>query len=656
MTTSAEFGDTPIRGEGRLTGRPSRRAGTVLIATGVALLAAAPPALAQTTGHGGHGVPFTATGPEWLAVALRAVVFTAGAVVAGAGLVRFWSGPPGERSTRFLFGAAVLATLALGLSVPTLGTGVLLAVGQGTLTLLVPVLLRRAGAGFAAGAALGVLLAWEAATATTGWALATGWVHTLSGAVWLGAAVLVVAGEPGTRRELLRRLGPPAGVAALVVLASGLVGAWQAQLRPDLTSAQSLFGQLVALETVLVLAVAWLGLRAYRRLAGPAPEPAHRRPDAVAATHRTPAGSRALFTGRLHRFAGPRALERLGQVGVVALAAALLTGVSLPALAPPVAPAEAGQLLVRTVALGERSTAVVVAPHRPGPNLVHISAAGVRVGTDPAHLVPATARPGTAGSWAVVDLPEGRSRLWVDDGTTRVPLRIEPVGDPAPASLTGPDGPECLTAALGGFLGAGGAPGCPADGLSAADAQTLRATVDFLGGRGMSLHPVGDGSPRAAAAMAEVRAVADARGVRVDEIGDPASAVLVLGGWEQADRLVTAHAQGLAAPGGVYLAPWLATAPLLGHGTGAISALSFDPRGTSSQRYLAALRSESVPALASPAGLAAWQGGDAATPTRLYASAQVAFLPPELGHAHGDEQGWIPGGTMTAVTGPLQAP
>ena len=37
----------------------------------------------------------------------------------------------------------------------------------------------------------------------------------------------------------------------------------------------------------------------------------------------------------------------------------------------------------------------------------------------------------------------------------------------------------------------------------------------------------------------------------------------------------------------------------------------------------------------------------------LYASAQISFLPAVLGHQHGDTAGWVPGGMLIPVTGPL---
>lgn len=602
---------------------------------GLVLLSAAP-ALAQTGGHGGHGVSVAAAAQGWVAVVLRCVVLTASAVVAGAALLRPLSGPPGPRTGRVVLGAAAIAAVGLALSVPTLGTVMIWALGQATLTVLAAALLPRVIPSVGAGVALVAVLGWEAVVDRAGSASLLGWVHTVSASVWLAAAVLVVAGQPGTRRALLRRHIPVAVAATLLLVGTGVVRAWQAQLRPDATTAGSLFGQVVVAKTVLFAAAVVLAVLAYRRLRGSVHVPAHRRfPE--------------------------RPLELLGRAGVTVLAVALLAGASLAALDPPVAAGEAGNPVLRTVAVGARSVPVVVAPHRPGPNLVYVGALGYRVGTDPEHLVDATVRHGAPGGWAVIDLPAGRSQLWIGDADHRVPLRLDAAGPASPlGALTGPDGPECLTAVVGGFA-AGALPvRCPADVLADSDAATLRSLVGFLGGRGHSVHPVVDGSPRSMAALAEVHEAAAQRGVRVDDTTDPAGVVLLLGGWEQADQLLVEHARGAAAPNGIYLAPWLATAPLLRYSTGAITALRFDPRGERATRYLAALRARAVPALASPAGLAGWSGGAAVHPgseaTRLYASARVAFLPAEFGHAHGEGDGWMPGGTLTPVTAPLPEP
>lgn len=630
--------------------RPGMPAGASRVTTvtglvvGLVVLSSAP-AFAQTGGHGEHGVSVAAAAQGWVAIMLRCVVLTASAVVAGVALLRPLSGPPGPRTARVVLGAAAIAAGGLAFSVPTLGTATIWALGQATLTVLAATLLPRVIPAAGAGALLVVVLGWEAVVDRAGSASLLGWVHTVSASVWLAAAVLVVAGEPGTRRALLRRHIPVAVAAALLLAGTGVVRAWQAQLRPDATSAGSLFGQVVVTKAVLFVAVVVLAVLAYRRLRESTHVPAHRRlPE--------------------------RPGERLGRAGVTVLAVALLAGASLAAVDPPVAAAKAGEPVLRTIAVGARSVPVVVAPHRPGPNLVHVGALGYRVGTDPEHLVDAAARRGATGGWALIDLPAGRSQLWIGDGEHRVPLRLDAAGPASPlGALTGPDGPECLTAVVGGYVTGRadtGRPGgalpvrCPAAVLTDSDAATLRTLVGFLHGRGLSVHPVVDGSPRSMAALVEVHQAAAPRGIRLAKAAEPGGAVLLLGGWEQADQLLVEHTRGAAAPSGIYLAPWLATAPLLRYSTGAITALRFDPRGELAARYLAALRARAVPALASPAGLAGWSGGAAGDPgpgaTRLYASARIAFLPAELGHAHGEPDGWLPGGTLTPVTAPLPEP
>ncbi|MGH3978848.1 MAG: hypothetical protein ACRDRZ_07590, partial [Pseudonocardiaceae bacterium] len=436
---------------------------------------------------------------------------------------------------------------------------------------------------------------------------------------------VVATAEAGRRRPLLHRLAPVAIGSAALLAGTGLLQAWEAQLRPDTTSAGSAFGRLVALEAVLFVAVVVGGVLALRRTT-----------DA-----RLPSAPVTALAG--------------------GLAAALVTGASLAALDPPVAAAEAGRPVLREVTVAGEQLRLVVVPHRPGPNLVHLSRDGYLVGTDPDRLVPAGRRPGAAGGWAVVDLPAGRSQLWVGNRTDRVPVRIEARDAAAPLpGVTGPDGPECLTAVLGGVTGgAGAAPRCPSEHLTAADADTVRRMVRFLAGRGIpGVRLVSDDSPRSIAATGVATRAAAESGTEVAGAPGPGSAVLLLSGWEGAERTLVEQARGATTNSGIFLAPWLATGPLLGHSTGAVTALDFDPGGGTAQRYLAALRSRGLTALASPAGFSVWLAAQHRTAadeeTRLYASAQVSILPAELGHAHGGQDRWIPGGTLTPVTGALR--
>lgn len=75
------------------------------------------------------------------------------------------------------------------------------------------------------------------------------------------------------------------------------------------------------------------------------------------------------------------------------------------------------------------------------------------------------------------------------------------------------------------------------------------------------------------------------------------------------------------------------------------------------QAYLVALRraARRIPFARRVCREPGWRpAGMASTgPTRIYASAQISFLPAELDHQHGDTAGWVPGGTLIPVTGPL---
>jgi hypothetical protein len=564
-----------------------------------------------------------------LAVGLRASVVLASAAVAGVAVLRPVTGPPRPVAHRVLLGAAVVAAAGTLLSVPVHGAVVTLAVLQAVLVVGTVLLLDRAPLAVAAGALLAGVLAYETAAGPIGAA------HTAAAAVWLGTAVAVVLAEPGRRARMLRRLLPWAAGSGVVVAGTGLAGVWLDGLRPDAVSAGSAFGRVVLVKAVLAgLAVA-AGVIVWRR----------------------------------------RATRRASRLGLAALAAAVVAGSALAVLPLPPAPPVAGEPLLRTVALGDETVPVAVVPQRPGPNLVHVGTGvlvGTRVhvgvhgthalavGTDPADLVPVAARPGTSGGWAVVTLPAGRSRLWVGHGDTRTSLRVDTGGTPSAvaAALTGPDGAECASAALGALVqgSAAAVTSCPADRLSAADAVSLREVVGFLAARGITaLSVVEDSSPRSRAAAEVVRAAATARRVAVAAGPAPSVVQVVVAGWQRADAILRRLLTGGSPVGGVYLAPWLATGGLLQYSSGAVVALRFDPYDWPARQYVAALGTALPGEAPSASGFAAWRAARGETregPTALYAAAQVSYLPAELGHQHAGG-GWVVGGRLTAVTPPL---
>jgi hypothetical protein len=323
---------------------------------------------------------------------------------------------------------------------------------------------------------------------------------------------------------------------------------------------------------------------------------------------------------------------------------------------------------------------LTVAPARPGWNLVRVDTAGpdqhahehgeaVAVGTDPAHLVPATPRPGTDGSWARVRLPAGASTVYVGHGPHhRVPFPVDTgtASGPRAPTVPGADGPECTAASTGRLLAGDRTPldHCPAETLGPADAADLRAMVGTLADRRVpTVALLADGSARGRAARSLVLKTATARGLRVvaaDRTRD--GALVVVGGWSRAAtglaRAAREQRHGIAYQDGVWLAPWLLTPRVVDAISGTVLPLRFDVRGTSARAYAAALR-RTLPSVApTEAGFAGWRAGQRTPydgPASLYAAARAAFMAPAPGHQqHETTVAWFPGGTVTRVSGPLE--
>ncbi|MGH3354626.1 MAG: hypothetical protein ACRDOJ_01930, partial [Nocardioidaceae bacterium] len=176
--------------------------------------------------------------------------------------------------------------------------------------------------------------------------------------------------------------------------------------------------------------------------------------------------------------------------------------------------------------------------------------AAPRVGTDASNLVPARRRPGASGRWARVWLPAGDSRLLVSHGPEhRIPFAVDTgertgtgEGD---ATVSGPDGPECLAKAVGALL-AGGHPegsSCPAERLQSKDEQALRAMVGVLDTRGYrTLAVLGDASTRSRSARRLLRRSAEQHGLRVVRPtrarGSATSALVAVSGWQTTGRFL----------------------------------------------------------------------------------------------------------------------
>ncbi|WP_339123528.1 hypothetical protein [Pseudonocardia sp. D17] len=382
-------------------------------------------------------------------------------------------------------------------------------------------------------------------------------------------------------------------------------------------------------------------------------------------------------------------------LGVVATAA--LAG--LPTPAPAATP---GTPLLRAVALGATPLAVLVAPMRPGPNLVQVSGTGYPdAGTGPGVAAPAepvghqhadlsgpagltvdagggpvafTSRPGAPGGWAVVDIPAGTRELALRSGPLDVvvPVDVGDAGVAAPTSaLGGPDGPECASALLGGFVarrtGATDVPmpACPSDALAPGDATSLSAMTNFVGEHGVgALRLVSDDSPRSRAAAAVVRDEAARHHLRLVDAPGTDVALVVVSGWEQAvSALQEATRLAGEAPtylGGTFLAPWLLTPSVVTKAQSSVLALEFTPQDAGPQQYAATLAATFPGAAPSASGYLAWVDATRSTldaRPRLYGAAPVDVPmsgDDDMAGMHGvNPAAWFPGGTVVPVTGPL---
>jgi hypothetical protein len=311
--------------------------------------------------------------------------------------------------------------------------------------------------------------------------------------------------------------------------------------------------------------------------------------------------------------------------------------------------------LLRYLTLAGQQLPVFVVPQRPGWNLVHVGADEARAGLDRARLTRAGARPGATGSWALVRLPAGRSRLWIGHGGALDSLTVD-TGQSRVDSvdLTAADGPECASASLGSVVaGAGGSlSSCPAQQLTPQDAAALRAMVRFVAQRHITTISVaGDRTPRGVQAVAVVRAAAQSYRIAVGTAGwHP---LFVVSGWAAAQATLQDVSASRLPSQGSYLAPWLLTGPLLTIPASPLLPLRFDTRQPAPLRYLATLDARFPGETPTAAGYTSWTRARPAPPEplRIYAAAQLS-MPGEAGHSH-QTAGWVPNGTVTAVTGPL---
>lgn len=572
------------------------------------------------------------------------------ALLAGVALIRPLAGRPTELAKR-----AIVAAVGVGAVAALVGAIGGLAAPR--YLLLVPLLVLGAAAalvgpglfGVPAGALIVGWLCWDTLRASAGTAVLL-LAHVGVVAVWAGAALASATAAPGGRAAVVRRLGPLALGAAVLAAGTGVLSAHNDNVTLHGITVTD-FGTLVVLKVALLVTAGALGLvvRALLR------------------------ARRATVASRDGVRRGPGVPARL-ELGVLVLA--LVVGSVLTSLpAPGPAPAT-GVPLARAIDLDDALTGLVVAPQRPGVNLVHlmtdrftdVDVAGRRYRAQP--------RPGTQGLWAQVQLPAGRSLLTLHQGR-QVAVQVLDTGSgpdqgalsgPDQGALSGPDGPECAAAALGAVLGGAKTPlpPCPSQTLVPADAAALRAAVAYLGTRGVNqLTLIADASPRGVAAEREVRAAARTANITVPEAGGPRTgppqAVLAVAGWQTSETMLDALKAGPAPTYGTYLAPWLVQYSLVAAAYGSpLAVLPFDPAGPLAQAYVLALRQVGPLQSASTAGFYAYLAAlGRPLPPRgllLYA-ATVAFQilgASGSGHGHGGSgTTWLGSGPLTPVSLPL---
>lgn len=575
--------------------------------------------------HAGTGV----TGVDAAGLVLRVLLLGGTVVAAGLGLLRPAVRGTGRATTWIAWAAAGVGAVAALLSIPLLDINVPVAVVHAVLLLALPVALRAPTPAAYLGFALTALVVVESALGHSPAEFLVTTLVTATAVTWLGLAGFALTLPAERRPEGGLRLRPLAIVLAVVLLAAAA-----AQLLLTGIADRRLLG---ALGAVLLLITA----------------------SAIAA------GVVVVLLRRGDPW-------RTYRIGAVAVAAAFVAWTVLPGIPAPGELPLPGVPRLAHAAVGDQDVPVLVTPHRPGKNLVHLpESAGdeftVDAGGGP---VRAVARPGTSGTWAEVDLPAGRGELEVHGpGATTGDVEIDTGSGPGLPAATSGDGPECASTALAALVAGQRVPldGCPADSLSEQDAAALRTLVGYVQRNGApGITVLGDDSPRSRAAADVVRDAARQARIPVGDRPAPDNALVLVGSWtDAARRLDTVAATQHTAPTyayGVHLAPWLLHSPVTTGIASSAVPLRFDPREYRSLEYGMALSTSFGGEPPSVAGFHTWlaaRGQRAHDPVVIYASAQVDAMQMDMpgmrGGMHGSEPAgqWVPHGTVVAVSGPL---
>ncbi|MCG8915512.1 hypothetical protein L6E12_06900 [Actinokineospora sp. PR83] len=580
--------------------------------------------------HGGFDGAL-GTGTSALLLALRLVLLLTGAVVAGIGLLRpQLTALPRRVVVVAAVSAAVSAALAL-VSVAVADVHWLGAVGHVLLVAAVPALLPLPTPARWVAVALGLLLVVETTAGRSGVDFALDTAYVAAAVAWFGFAALTLLVPPSQHRPGGPRPGPLALTLGGVLVVAGAVRLVGSGLAFDRRVVGTPAGLVLLAAVALPLVVTVL-----------------------AASFR----------------AGPRAYR----YGTPVVAAGFLAWTAIAAVpAAPALPVPGVPVLADT-AVADRLVPVLISPHRPGTNLVHFPAsagADLKVSADGGPEVAAVPRPGAEGTWAEVELPEGRSDVTVSQGGSSDTVAVDTGTERVDTRATGDDGPECASAALGGLVTgrADVLASCPADALSTQDDEALRKLVGFLAARGAAgVALKSDSSPRGVRAAEVVQEAASGLGLRVDPDQGTDNALVVVGGWATAaTALSTAGIQQSEAavyPYGLYVAPWLLNTPLVSSVTTVAVPLRFDPRETQPVTYAIEVGNAFGGESPTLAGFHAWLGdrrGDVDGEPRVFAAAQVNVMAmgPGEPHAPGMPMNeelpgqWVAKATIVPVSGVL---
>ncbi|MCU1683386.1 MAG: Conserved putative rane protein [Amycolatopsis sp.] len=582
-----------------------------------------------------HDMPTTSsTTFDALALVLRLVLLLGTAFVAGAGLLRPLVGDLPRKLVRTIAALGALSAVLAIVSALTVDVNVVAVVIHVLLAIAIPVLLGRPSLVRWISAGLILLVVLETALGSSGIDFAVDTVYVAGAAVWFGVTVLS-AGVPADQwRSTNFRLGPLSLTLGGMLALAGAVQLALSGVGFDRRLYETVFG--VSLVLIIVLP--------------------------VAAT---------VLAGVLLGRAEPARAYRYGALGIGLgfLAWSALAAVPQPAPLP-----VPGVPLLAQASAGGADFPLLVSPQRPGQNLVHFpDSAGkdLSVGVAGGPVAQALARPGAEGTWAVVDLPHGRTDLVVHKGNAQTSVEVD-AGDQAGPPIADADAPECASAALGGLIAERREvlTNCPSDALSTEDNAALVKLVAFVAGRKPSaITLVGDSSPRGAAAAKVVRDTAAQAGLPVRADATATSALLVVSGWAGGEVAMTraAEAQRLAPTYqyGLYLAPWLLNGPIVNAVSSSSVPLRFDPRETLAISYAVATSDAFGGESPSVGGFYDWLGEQGRTvfgDVQIFASAQVNAMPmyPSEPHSPGIEMSpdytgqWVPQGTIVPVSALLR--